>query len=73
MPLEIIKKIFQLSTQCARTTASSVTNKMHRSLFPVLNVKCRSEPVATCAFNCDAPAIDDGSKCDQVFVGTKHL
>lgn len=41
------------------------------SPFPALNVKRRSEPVATDAVFADTPAIDNGSKCAQVFVGTK--
>ena len=47
--------------------------KKYRSLFPAVNVKCRSEPAATDTFYCYAPAIDDGSKCDQDFVGAKTI
>ena len=73
MPLDIIKKTFQLSTQCARTPASSVTETNYLSTFPALNVKRRSEPSPIYTIYCDTSAIDDGSKCDQVFVGTKIL
>ena len=73
MPLEIIKKTFQLSTQCTRTFTSYVTKKMYHSPFPTLNIKRRSESVATYEIHCDAPAIDDGFKCTQDFVGTKTL
>ena len=59
-PLDLIKKIFQLSTQHARTPESSVMNKTCHSPFTALNVKRRSEPVATYTFYCDAPVIDDG-------------
>ena len=47
MPSCITKKTFQLSTQHAKTLASYVMKKTHRSPFPTLNVKRRSEPVAT--------------------------
>ena len=47
--------------------------KTYHSQFPALNVKRRSEPVETDAVYCDTPAIDDCSKCSQVFVGTKTL
>ena len=47
--------------------------KTHHSPFTELNVKRRSEPVATDTFYCDSPVIDDGSTCAQVFVGTKTL
>ena len=43
----------------------------YRSPFPALNAKRWSELVATDAVFADAPAIDDGSKCAQFFLGTK--
>ena len=66
----MIKKTFQLSTQHARTPASSAMKKTYRSPFPVLNIKRRSEPAAIDIFFYDTPAIDDGSACAQLFVGT---
>ena len=45
--------------------------KIYRFPFPALNVKRRSESVATDTLCCDKPAIDDGSKCAQVFLYTK--
>ena len=47
--------------------------KTYQFPFPALNVKCGSEPVATDTFYYDIPAIDDGSECAQLFVGTKTL
>ena len=41
--------------------------------FPTFNVKRRSEPVAIENVYSDAPAVDDGSTCAQLFVGTKTL
>ena len=48
-------------------------DEKNRSPFPALNFKLRSEPVATGTFYCNNPTIDNGSKCDHVFVGTKTL
>ena len=47
--------------------------KTYLSHFPDFNVKRRSEPVATDTVHSDAPAVDDGSTCAQIFVGTKTL
>ena len=41
--------------------------------FPALNINHRNEPVATYTVYCDTSATYDGSKCAQVFVGTKTL
>lgn len=73
LPLDAIKKTFQLSTQFARTPASAIMKKTYRSPFPALNVKRRSEPVATDTAYSNTPAIDDGATCAQVFVGVKTL
>ena len=72
-PLDIINKTFQLFTKHARTPASSLMKKTHHSQFTAFNVKRRSEPIETDAVYWDIPAIDDGSKCAQVFVCTKTL
>ena len=69
--LNIIKKTFQLSTQYGRTPASAVMKKTYHSPFSALNMKRRSEPIATDTVFADTPAIDNGSACAQVFVGTK--
>ena len=63
----MIKNNFQLSAQHARTLEYSVIKKNYRSPFPALNVKRRSEDIATDAVCCDIPAIDDGSTCAQLF------
>ena len=64
---------FQLSTKCARTPVSAAMKQTCRSPFPALNAKRRSEPVATDTVFSDTPAVNDGSKCAQVFAGTKTL
>lgn len=47
--------------------------KHYKSRFPAFNVLRRNEPVATETFYSDVPAIDDGSKCAQIFVGRISL
>ena len=47
LPLEIIKKTFQLSTQQERTPESTLMKKIYLSPLSALNVKRRNEPVAT--------------------------
>ena len=71
--LDMIKKTFQLHAQHSSNPGFSLMNKKHHYPFPVLNVKCISEPAATDAVYGDTPVIDDGSKCAQVFVYTKTL
>ena len=55
LPLDIIKKTFQLSTQYARTPVSAAMKQTYRSLFPALNAKRCSEPVATDEVFSDTP------------------
>ena len=73
MPLYMIKKTFQLSTQHTGTTASSVMKKTCISPFHAMNFKRRSEPVVIDAVYCDTPATDEGSTYSQLFVSTKAL
>ena len=73
IPLDMIKKNFQLPTQHARTPASSAMKKIYRSPFPDFNVKRRSEHISTGIVYCDNHAVEDGSTCTQLFVGTKTL
>ena len=73
IPINLIKKTFQLSTQYSRTPASSLLRKTYRSLFLAFNAKQRSEPVAADTVHSDTPAVDDGSTCAQLFVGTATL
>ena len=48
-------------------------NKRYKFPFPVCNVHCQSEPVATYTVNSDTPAIDSGVTAAQFFVGTESL
>ena len=69
----MINKTFQLSTQHTKTPESSVMKKTYSSPFPALNIKRRSESVATNTVYSKTPEIDDGSTCAQLFIGTKTL
>ena len=73
LPINLIKNNFELCTQHARTPDSSSLKKTYRSSVPVFNFKLRSEPVATDTVHSDSPAMDDGSTCAQIFVGTETL
>ena len=73
MHIYIVKKTFQNTTQYARTSISAILKKHYKSPFPAFNVKRRSEPVATDSVYSNTPAIDNGCKQAQVFVGTKTM
>ena len=47
--------------------------KHYKSRFPALNCSRRNEDVATDTIFSDTPAIDNGSKCAQFFVGRESL
>ena len=47
LPIDLIKKNFKLSTQCALRPASCLLKNSYHSPFPPLNVKFWSGPVAT--------------------------
>ena len=71
LPVDVIKSTFDNTTQFHRTPASSQLKKTFRSLHPACNVQHRQEPLATDMVHSDTPAIDDGSKVAQIFVGTE--
>jgi hypothetical protein len=77
---KIIKKTFEMTTQCARMPHGTILKKHCKSPFPALNVQRptsnvqrRDEPVATDTVFSDTPAIDGGETCGQIFVGTETL
>jgi hypothetical protein len=70
---KIIKKTFEMTTQCARMPHGAILKKHCKSPFLALNVQRRDEPVATDAVFSDTPAIDGGETCAQIFVGTETL
>ena len=73
LPVKVIKKTFQSTTQYARTPASTMLQKHYKAPFPALNVHRRDEPVATDTVYYNTPAIDNGATSAQIFVGTKIL
>ena len=73
LPINLIKKTFESSTQHDLAPASSFLKKTYCSLFHAFNVKRRSELVAANTVCSDTPAVDDRSTCAQIFVGTKTL
>ena len=52
---------------------SAILKKHYKSPFPALNVTRRDEPVATDIVYSNTPAIDNGCKQAQIFVGTKTM
>ena len=73
LPIDTIKKTFQLTTQYARISMSAIIKNHYKSLFPAMNVTRRDEPVATDNIYSDTLAIDDGCKQAHIFVGTKII
>ena len=71
LPVDIIKKTFEATTQFARLPISTHLKERFKSPFPACNVLRRNENVATDTIFADVPAIDDGSRCAQIFVGLK--
>ena len=73
IPAATIKDTFKCTTRWARYTGTYPLRKHFKSRFPALNVHRRNEPVATDTIFSDTPAVDNGSTCAQIFVGTKSL
>ena len=69
-----MKRTFQATTQYARTALGGIhLKKIFRSPFPGLNVPCRHEAVATDTVFSDIPAVDNGCKAAQLYVGRDSL
>src|SRR5687768_3611797 len=73
LPLDIIQRTFESTTQFYRTPMSTHLKKRYKSPFPACNVIRRDEPVATDTVYADTPAIGNGATTAQFFVGTKSL
>ena len=70
----VVKRTFEATTQYARTALGGLHMKQaFRSPFPALNVHRRQEAVATDTLYSDVPAIDNGCKTAQLFVGQRSL
>ena len=73
LPIDVIRNTFANTTQYYRARASNHLKKYFRSPYPACNIHRRQEPLATDTVFSDTPAIDDGAKVAQIFVGTKSL
>ena len=73
LPLVLIKKTFQATTQFAKLPASAYLWKRFKTPHPANNVWRRSEDVASDTLFSDTPAIDSGVKCAQIFFGTHTM
>jgi hypothetical protein len=74
IPIDIIKWKFKVTTQYACTlTLCNDMRKQYKSRFPTFNVTRRNETVAAGTIYLDYAAVNDGSKCAQIFVGCYSL
>ena len=73
LPPNIVKLTFKNTTQYAKQTISAIMKKHYKSPYPANNVHRRDEPVATDTVYSDTPAIDNGCKIAQFFVGTRSM
>ena len=71
--VDTIKRTFEHTTRYVRYSGSYPIRKHFMSRFPALNIHRRNEPVATDTIFADTPAVNNGSTCAQIFVGTKCL
>ena len=73
LPLDVIKKTYELTTQYARIPMSTILQKRYISPNPAMNVHRRNEPVATDTIFSDTPAIGSGVTSAQFFVGCNSM
>ena len=72
-PADTIKRTLSVTTQYARGRVSEDIRQHWKSRFPACNVRRRNEAVATDTVFSDVPAVDNGAKAAQLFVGRKSL
>ena len=71
VPVTTIQKTFQATTQFANSGwITGHIRNTYKSPFPALNVHRRNEDVATDTIYSNVPAVDNGSTCAQLYVGT---
>ena len=68
---DIVKKMFERTTQYGRLPMGTRLRQMFRSANPALNVQRRDEDVASDVVFSDIPAVDGGQTAGVIFVGTK--
>ena len=73
LPINVIVKTLEKTTQFYRCGMSTRLLKHYKSPFPACNVHQRNEPIATDTVYSNTPAINSGCKCAQIFVGTKTM
>ena len=71
LPVSIIKKTFQATTQFAKMPASTTLFKRFKTPHPFANCLRRNEDVASDTVYADTPAIDCGHTCAQIFYGCR--
>jgi hypothetical protein len=67
--VDTVRKTILATTQHAREVYHAPLRKHFKSRFPALNVHCRNKAVATDTIWSDTPAVDNGAKFAQLFVG----
>ena len=72
-PVEAIKHTWLNSTQFARIPMSTHLKRHFKSPFPAHNVARRNEPIATDTVYSNTPAVDNGAKAAQFFVGLESM
>ncbi|EEC44015.1 predicted protein [Phaeodactylum tricornutum CCAP 1055/1] len=70
---DTVRKTIMATTQYAREVYNAPLRKHFKSRFPALNVHRRNEAVATDTIWSDTPAVDNGAKFAQLFVGRRSL
>ena len=73
LPVDTIKRTYDLTTQYGRIPMSTILKKRYKAPNPALNVYRRDESVATDTFFSDTPAIDCGVTIAQFFVGCDSM
>ncbi|EEC42564.1 predicted protein [Phaeodactylum tricornutum CCAP 1055/1] len=68
-----VQKTIMATTQFACEVYNAPMRKHFKSRFPALNVHRRNEAVATDTIWSDTPAVDNGAKFAQLFVGRRSL
>ena len=73
LPTNIIEQTFARTTQFYRMPMGTYLKKWYKSPFPVCNVHCQNEPIATDMVYSDTPVINSRVTEAQFFVDTESL
>jgi hypothetical protein len=69
LPLDTVRRTFEVTTQHARLSASTLLKQRFKSPFPAFNIRRRHEVVATDFVYSDTPAVGTGDTIAAIFVG----